>query len=216
MVIPMADSSYLVPFAASEVEFIEKKSRFIGNVFLVQNEEEALARIREIAGRHQRATHGVYAYDIHADNVTRFSDAGEPKGTAGMPVLDVFRKRKVTNFVCIVTRYFGGILLGAGGLVRAYSQTAVMALDAAGEARMAPYVRLEILIEYPYFEKLRHMLRDFPIRDAETAYDLDVTHTVLLPASRKDELIEAVGECTAGRAIVTETQTIFLPERTDA
>ncbi len=210
----MADSSYLVPFSSSEVEYIEKKSRFIGNVFLVQNEAEALARIREIAERHQRATHGVYAYDIHADNVTRFSDAGEPKGTAGMPVLDVFRKRKVTNFVCIVTRYFGGILLGAGGLVRAYSQTAVMALDAAGEARMAPYTRLEILIEYPYFEKLRHMLKSFPIRSEETAYDLDVTHTVLLPASRKDELTAAVNECTAGRAIVTEQETVFLPERT--
>ena len=209
----MADSSYLVPYASSEIEFIERKSRFIGNVFLVQSEQEALARIAEVAERHQRATHGVYAYDIHADNVTRFSDAGEPKGTAGMPVLDVFRKRKVTNFVCIVTRYFGGILLGAGGLVRAYSQTAVMALDAAGEARMAPYVRLEILVEYPFFEKIRYLLRDFPIRDEQTSYDLDVTHTILLPQDKKEALTAAVNECTGGRAILSETETLFLPEK---
>ena len=78
---------------------------------------------------------------------------------------------------------------------------------------MAPYTRLEILIEYPYFEKLTYMLKSFPIRSAETAYDLDVTHTVLLPASRKDELTAAVNECTAGRAIVTELDTVFLPER---
>lgn len=209
----MAESAYLVPFSSSEIEFIERKSRFIGNVFLVQSEEEALARIAETAQRHQRATHGVYAYDIHSANVTRFSDAGEPKGTAGMPVLDVFRKRHVTNFVCVVTRYFGGILLGAGGLVRAYAQTAVMALDAAGEARMAPYTRLEILVEYPYFEKLRYLLRDYPIREAQTAYDLDVTHTVLLPEAEKERLCAAVSECTAGRAIVTEGGTVFLPER---
>ena len=211
----MADSAYLVPFCASEVEFIERKSRFIGNVFLVQNEQEALSRIREIAQRHQRATHGVYAYDIHADNVTRFSDAGEPKGTAGMPVLDVFRKRQITNFVCIVTRYFGGILLGAGGLVRAYSQTAVMALDAAGEARMAPYTRLEILVEYPFFEKIRYLLKDYPVREEQTAYDLDVTHTILLPQAQKEALIAAVNECTAGRAIVSELDTMFLPERVE-
>ncbi|MDY3072694.1 MAG: YigZ family protein [Eubacteriales bacterium] len=211
----MADSTYLVPFASSEVEMIEKKSRFIGNVFLVTSEEEALARIAEIAQRHQSATHGVYAYDIHAQNVTHFSDAGEPKGTAGMPVLDVFRKRKITNFVCVVTRYFGGILLGAGGLVRAYSQTAAMALDAAGEARMAPYTRLEILVEYPYFEKLKYLLSDFPVRESETAYDLDVTHTILIPASIRDSVEAAVSECTAGRAIVTEGETLFLPERVE-
>ncbi|MEA4822676.1 MAG: YigZ family protein [Clostridiaceae bacterium] len=209
----MADSTYLVPFTASEIEMIEKKSRFIGNVFLVENEEEALARIAEIAHRHQSATHGVYAYDIHAQNITRFSDAGEPKGTAGMPVLDVFRKRKITNFVCIVTRYFGGILLGAGGLVRAYSQTAALALDAAGEAKMAPYCRLEILIEYPYFEKLKYLLSDYPIRESDTTYDLDVTHTILIPEALKCPIADAVAECTAGRAIITEGETRFLPER---
>lgn len=209
----MPETEYLVPFQAVEVEMIERKSRFIGNLFIVQDEQEALARIDEIAARHQRATHGVYAYDIHGMNITRFSDAGEPKGTAGMPVLDVFRKRNVTNFVCVVTRYFGGILLGAGGLVRAYGGTAALALDAAGLARMAPFVRLEILCEYTYFEKLKHLLKDYPIREESTAYDLDVTHTVLLPAAQVNPLTEAVMNLTAGGGIVSEVETVMLPER---
>jgi len=209
----MAEVEYLVPFQDAEAEMTEKKSRFIGNVFIVQSEEEALARIQEVAERHQSASHGVYAYDIHAMNITRFSDAGEPKGTAGMPVLDVFRKRGVTNFVCVVTRYFGGILLGAGGLVRAYGATAALALNAAGLAKMSPFTRLEILCEYPYFEKLKYLLKDYPIREEETAYDLDVTHTVLLPEAQAEPLTEAVMNLTGGRAIVTPTDTIMLPER---
>ncbi|MGI6337235.1 MAG: IMPACT family protein [Eubacteriales bacterium] len=204
---------YYVPFEPSEVELIERKSRFIGNVFLIQSEDEAQAHIRELAEKHQRATHGVYAYDIHTANITRFSDAGEPKGTAGLPVLDVFRKRNITNFLCVVTRYFGGILLGAGGLVRAYSGTAALALDAAGVAKMAPYVTLEILCEYPYFEKLKYLLKDYPVREASTAYDLDVTHTVLIPEAIELPLTQAVYDLTGGRAIVSRAGESMLPER---
>ena len=194
----MADSTYLVPFASSEVEMIEKKSRFIGNVFLVTSEEEALARIAEIAQRHQSATHGVYAYDIHAQNVTRFSDAGEPKGTAGMPVLDVFRKRKITNFVCVVTRYFGGILLGAGGLCRAYTKAAKDALDDAGISELRPWSVLRLDCPYALFErvKLEADKRGGLVRDAD--YGAQIALTILLPQPEEAEFRKALQELSAG------------------
>ncbi|MBE6931201.1 MAG: DUF1949 domain-containing protein [Ruminococcaceae bacterium] len=209
----MEQTELLVPFQDVEVEMIEKKSRFIGNIFLVSSEEEALARRDEVHSRHPTASHGVYAYDIKADNITRFSDAGEPKGTAGMPVLDVFRKRGLTNYICIVTRYFGGILLGAGGLVRAYSGTAALALEAAGVARMAPFTTLEVLCEYPYYEKLRSMLKAYPIRQEETSFDLDVTYRIQMPADAVEAVTGAVTECTSGRAIISVADECFLPVR---
>jgi len=209
----MEQTELLVPFQDAEVEMIEKKSRFIGNIYLVSSEEEALARREEVRRRHPTATHVVYAYDIKANNITRFSDDGEPKGTAGMPVLDVFRKRGLTNYICLVTRYFGGILLGAGGLVRAYSGTAALAMEAAGIARMAPFTTLEILCEYPYYEKLRSMLKNHPIRQEETSFDLDVTYRIQMPAEAVDTVMDAVTECTSGRAIISVVDECFLPVR---
>ena len=103
-----------VPFCDAEIEFIERKSRFIGNVFLISSEQEAKEKIDEVRILQEGASHVVYAYDIHAENATRFSDDGEPKGTAGPPVYEIFRREGLTNYCCTVTRYFGGILLGAG------------------------------------------------------------------------------------------------------
>ncbi len=108
---------YLVPTGYGEDEFIEKKSRFIGRVWLVESEEEALARIQEMKKQHYDATHNCWAYIIR-DGAVRFSDDGEPGGTAGMPILQTLQREELNNIVCVVTRYFGGILLGAGGLVR--------------------------------------------------------------------------------------------------
>ena len=121
---------YLVPSEYGEDEFIEKKSRFIGRIWPVETEEEALARIQEMKKKHYDATHNCWAYIIR-DGAVRFSDDGEPGGTAGMPMLQVLQREGLFNAVCVVTRYFGGILLGAGGLTRAYGKAARDALSAA-------------------------------------------------------------------------------------
>ena len=119
---------------SAEIEFIEKKSIFIGFSAIVKNEEEALSIIREKKKKYQDATHNVYAYITDNGNITRYSDDGEPQGTAGMPVLNSIRMSGISDVLVVVTRYFGGTLLGAGGLVRAYSTAASMALDAGGVA----------------------------------------------------------------------------------
>lgn len=124
---------YLVPTGDGEAQFIERRSRFIGHIFLTETEEEALARLKQMREQYWDATHNVYAYIIR-DGATRFSDDGEPGGTAGMPVLQVLQREELYNVTCVVTRYFGGILLGAGGLVRAYAHGAKIAVDAAGRS----------------------------------------------------------------------------------
>ena len=114
-------TEYYIPTQASETEFVEKRSRFIGHVWRVDSEEEARARIEEMKKRYYDARHNCWCYLIK-DGPVRYSDDGEPQGTAGQPMLNVFQREGVVNVVCVVTRYFGGILLGAGGLVRAYTQ----------------------------------------------------------------------------------------------
>ena len=134
-------TEYYVPTAPSETEFVEKRSRFIGRVKPVETEEEARAFVEEVRRRHHDARHNCWCYLLREGNVLRYSDDGEPQGTAGQPMLGVFEKEGVTNLVCVVTRYFGGVLLGAGGLVRAYTRSAKDALDAAGVSVVRRWVR---------------------------------------------------------------------------
>ena len=128
-------SDFRVPYQAAETEFTEKRSRFIGHVWRVESEEEARARIEEMRKRYYDARHNCWCY-LLGDNVLRYSDGGEPQGTAGQTMLNVFLREGVSYVCCVVTRYFGGILLGAGGLVRAYTAAAKAALDAAGTSVM--------------------------------------------------------------------------------
>lgn len=135
-------------------EFTERHSRFIGYAKPVQNEEEAVFFIRSIKSKHWDATHNVYAYSVRAGQAQRYSDDGEPQGTAGIPVLDVIRKSGVTDTVIVVTRYFGGILLGAGGLVRAYSHGASLALEKARIITMRTCVTAEVCCDYSRYGRL--------------------------------------------------------------
>jgi len=200
-----------LPFAHSEIEFIEKKSRFIGSVWPVEDEEEAKARIRETNARFYDASHGVYAYDIKAANVSRFSDAGEPKGTAGMPVFEVFRREGITNYCCVVTRYFGGILLGAGGLVRAYAATAKLALDAAGVAQLQPYVQLRIRCGYPHLDLITAWLRERSWTMEQMEYGADVTGLVCVPQEQQDPVCQGITDLTAARASVAPEKILLYP-----
>ena len=147
-------SEYKTIKEASSDEFIVKKSRFIGYVKPVKTQEEALEFINEIKSKHWDATHNVYAYSLREGGVRRFSDDGEPQGTAGIPSLDVLLKEEVVDCCVVVTRYFGGIMLGAGGLVRAYSHGAKIALDAGGIITMSLCKIVKVKSDYNFYGRL--------------------------------------------------------------
>ena len=149
--------SYLTIEKEAQAEFTEKRSRFIGYVKPVSSEAEALEFVESIRKKHWDAKHNVYAFNLK-NGVSRFSDDGEPQGTAGMPVLDVLKKQNVVDCVVVVTRYFGGILLGAGGLVRAYSHAAALALDAAKIKEMCPHTLFKTTVDYNLFGKLENTI----------------------------------------------------------
>ena len=169
---------YLVPTGDGEAQFIERRSRFIGHIFLTETEEEALARLKQMREQYWDATHNVYAYIIR-DGATRFSDDGEPGGTAGKPIMDVLTGRELTNVLCVVTRYFGGILLGAGGLVRAYSKSAAEAVAKAGVVSYLPGTILDIPMDYSRYGTLEGFIRaNAEVRNVTFAQNVVVTVAV--------------------------------------
>ncbi len=177
----MSLKPYKTLLKAGEDEFIVNKSRFIGHGRPCDTEEAALEFLSEMRARYKDATHNCYAYIIGPNmGVMRYSDDGEPGGTAGMPIIEVMKARGVTNAAVVVTRYFGGVLLGAGGLVRAYTQGAAVALDACGVGVMHPTARYTLSIGYPMLSRLDHFLRDEPVLVTDkrftdaVAYDLAV------------------------------------------
>ena len=194
---------FRVPFQAAESEFVEKRSRFIGYVQPVETEEDAREFINRIEKKHYDARHNCWCYLI-GSNTVRYSDDGEPQGTAGQPMLNVFQRENVTNVVCVVTRYFGGILLGAGGLTRAYSRGARDALCAAGAAVMGAWARLRIPCTYPLFERLKLEIEGCGGVIDDVAYGADVTLSVSLPAERTAALQARLTELSAG-SIKAET-----------
>lgn len=199
-----------IPFSAAQSEFTEKRSRFIGQVWSVSSEEEAQERIRSAKKKYHDARHNCWCY-ILGDTVLRYSDDGEPQGTAGQPMLNVFQREGVTNVVCVVTRYFGGILLGAGGLTRAYSKGARDALCAAGYAVMGQWAVVSIPCTYAMLErvKLEVAAQDGTVDDTE--YGADIRLTVSLPAERVDALQDRLTELSAGNIAVTVDSAEFRP-----
>ena len=188
---------YLVPTDFGEDEFVEKKSRFIGRVWPVETEEEALARIQEIKKQHYDATHNCWAYIIH-DGPVRFSDDGEPGGTAGMPMLQVLQREGMNNIVCVVTRYFGGILLGAGGLVRAYTKGAKIAVDAAGKSMKRVWTAFYVPCPYPYYERVKLLIASFGGVVRKTDFGAEVELEVLVPEKSGAPFLDALTELSAG------------------
>ncbi len=174
---------FRVPFAASESEFVEKRSRFISHLWPVESEEEAQAHIREMKSKYYDARHNCWCY-LLGQNVLRYSDDGEPQGTAGQPMLKVFERENVTNVCCVVTRYFGGILLGAGGLTRAYSKGAKDALVAAGAATMGLWAQVAIPCSYSIFERVKLEVAALGgvVDDIEYAADICLKVSIMAPA----------------------------------
>lgn len=152
--------SYLTVEKDSVYELIEKKSKFIGYVRPAKSEKDAINFVNSIKSEHWNARHNVYAYVIKENNISRYSDDGEPHGTAGLPVLDIIKKNNLTNVVVVVTRYFGGILLGTGGLVRAYSQTAYGAVDRAKIIKMCACYDCNLFCDYNQYGKLLNIISD--------------------------------------------------------
>lgn len=192
-------TAYLVPAGFGEAELVEKKSRFIGRVWRADTESEALEHIKQMREQHRDATHNVYAYTIRDNNITRYSDDGEPSGTSGQPTLNVFLSEGVQNVCCVITRYFGGTLLGAGGLVRAYSKAAKLALDAAGIAQMAQWRRYLITCPYAFYERAKYILEAAEAVLSNTDFGADVTLDALVRGDRAVDFESAIGDASAGR-----------------
>ena len=176
----------------------EKRSKFIGYAAHVASETEAQAFVKRIKAKHHDARHNVFAY-VLGDTVQRYSDDGEPQGTAGIPVLDVLRKSGVTDACIVVTRYFGGILLGAGGLVRAYTAAAKAALDAAGTLTMERYTEFRLRLSYADYQKLSAKLAALGAVTDAVEYGGEVTLDVALKATDADRFADAVQELFCGR-----------------
>ena len=188
---------YLVPSEYGEDEFVEKKSRFIGRIWPVETEEEALARIQEMKKKHYDATHNCWAYIIR-DGAVRFSDDGEPGGTAGMPMLQVLQREGLYNVVCVVTRYFGGILLGAGGLVRAYTKGAKIAVDAAGKSMKRVWTVLYVPCPYSFYERVRLEAEGFGGIVRKADFGAEVELELLFPEAKTQEFLDRLTDMTAG------------------
>lgn len=191
-------TEYYIPTGRGEAELVEKRSRFIGQVWRVDSEAEARARIEEVRRQHYDARHHCWCYRIREEGVERYSDDGEPQGTAGQPMLNVFQRENVTNVVCVVTRYFGGILLGAGGLVRAYTQSAKDALDRAGISVVRRWVALEIPCAYAQFEAMRREVLAFGGVVEQVDYAADVLLSVLVPEERSAAFSAHILDVSAG------------------
>ena len=194
-------AEYYVPTKIAEAEFVEKRSRFIGNIWPVESEEEARAHIEEMRKKHYDSRHNCWAYRLREGGIERYSDDGEPQGTAGQPILNVFQREEVWNVVCVVTRYFGGILLGAGGLTRAYGRSAKDALDASGISVVRPWSMVEVDCPYPLVERVKLELPPWGGIEGDHEFGADITFRALLPQGMEEQFGQRMGELSAGGAV---------------
>ena len=195
---------YLVPTAFGEDDFYEKKSHFIGRAWPVETEEEALEKIQAMKKQHYDATHNCWAYIIR-DGAVRFSDDGEPGGTAGMPMLQVLQREGLYNIVCVVTRYFGGILLGAGGLVRAYTKGANIAVDAAGKSMKRVWTVVYLPCPYTFYERVKLLIAEFGGIIRETEFGAEVELELLFPEANTEPFFVKLTDMTSGTVEGMET-----------
>ena len=202
-------TQYTTIQAFASAELIEKRSRFIGYAKPVTTQDEAIAFINEIKTKHWDATHNVYAYVVQDAGIARYSDDNEPQGTAGIPTLDAIRKRGITDCVVVVTRYFGGTLLGAGGLVRAYSAAAKAAIDAAGERVMTLCSACAFTCSYTLYGRIPALIA----RYGGTVDDADFTDEVRirfhLPCENLAAFNKALSEESSGKLQAEETAKQF-------
>ena len=200
--------AYLTPAGAGSSEYVEKKSRFLGRVFAVSSEDEARALLEAVKREHYDARHNCWCYVLKSGQ-KRYSDDGEPQGTAGQPMLNVLDREHVVDVLCVVTRYFGGILLGAGGLCRAYTKAAKDALDAAGICKMQPWLRQTVSAPYALFERVKLLIaaQAGVLEDAQ--YGADILVTYRIPAGADEALRTALREASSGTIAPQLLEEIF-------
>ena len=194
--------SYVTIHHYAAFEYEDRKSVFIGEAIPVSTEEEALAFIESIKKKYPDARHHVYAYVLRENSIMRFSDDGEPQGTAGMPVLDIIRKNGLTNTAIVVTRYFGGTLLGTGGLVRAYTAAALGAVEKAEIITYDIYVSLNIETTYSDFQKFAPVFSETGFRSGDIRYADKVILNGSIRKANADSLIDKLIQITSGRVKV--------------
>lgn len=195
--------------ARCEARFVEKKSEFIGYLAPVASEEQAVAFINEIRAMHRKATHNCYAYILRENAIARHSDDGEPSGTAGVPIYEVLRKEELCDVACVVTRYFGGIMLGAGGLVRAYTRGAKDAVSAAAIKVMAMAAQVDIKVDYSLYGRLPQIFAKFDTHIESEEFADDVRITAFVREELSQKLTEKlVGSCN-GKIFVQIPQKIW-------
>lgn len=195
----------------ADPEFVERRSRFIGYITPVTTEEQAIEFINSIRSKHWDATHNVYAYVLRERNTCRYSDDNEPQGTAGMPVLDVIRKSGLTDVCIVVTRYFGGILLGGGGLVRAYSHCASLATEAAGVIYMRGCAICSLDCTYNQYGKLQSLIPEMGgiVDNADFADKVNISFHI--PSEELQSLRKKVTDATSGTVEIISEEEKYYP-----
>lgn len=190
---------------AAQAEYEEKKSRFIGQVAHVETEEEAVAFLEGVRAANPQARHNVYAYVLRANNRTRYSDDGEPPRTSGLPTLEVIEHAGLKDVICVTTRYFGGTLLGTGGLVRAYTKAAQDAFAAADQVTFAECVDITVSVDYPLYDSLNHWLAGQGIQVLSADFAGDVAVEIRVRAEEADVVQAALVELTRGNVEMLAT-----------
>lgn len=209
--------AYKTLLADAEDEVVVQKSRFIGRAAPVETEEAALAFLDSVRREHKAASHHCYAYIIGRNaGVMRYNDDGEPGGTAGLPMMEVLKARGVVNCAVVVTRYFGGILLGAGGLTRAYSHTCALAISAAGVCEMAPAVRWRLQIAYPQWDRVQYALKGLPVRVEAPTYAAEVELSLLCRQTDAEKVWAELSRVTDGRAARLSEEELYAPWGSEA
>lgn len=207
-------TEYYLPTGYAQSEFVEKKSRFIGQVWPVSTEEEARAKVEQVKKHYHDARHNCWCYLLR-DGTLRYSDDGEPQGTAGQPMLEVFTREGIVDAVCVVTRYFGGILLGTGGLARAYTKGAKDALVAAGISVERLWDRILVQCPYGQYDRLRVETEKMGGVIEDTDFGADVLLTVLTPENVTENYLARLIELTGGKVQGEKLDQIFRAFPTD-
>ena len=202
-------TEYFIPTGASETELVEKRSRFLGHVWPVESEGEARARIEEIRKKHYDARHNCWCYRIREGGVERYSDDGEPAKTAGTPALEVLQHSGLTDLIVVITRYFGGVLLGTGGLVRAYTTATSRALEAAEVVTVRSVVALDVTVDYGLYERADLLIKAAGGKLAEPEFTDKVTLRWQMPEHTEGPLLTQLQELTRGTANVTVSEPFY-------
>ena len=191
------------------ITFTERRSEFIAYLCPVHTNDEAVAFINEIKSLHRKATHNVYAYILRDNNITRYSDDGEPQRTAGVPVLDILQKYGLTDICCVVTRYFGGILLGGGGLVRAYSTSAKLAVENAEIMDMCECYRISFSMDYNLYSKVAYFLPQYEVKELSSKFEDNIFLELLVKEEHFEPLKAKLTDVSNGKIEIEESEKLF-------